>query len=125
MCLQPTSHSILHLISQNSFSYGGTWNITDETAIAGNNATLNYSFIAGHVYIILRPGSTSGGTVKVLLDGKVIDPSVAGSDVKNGIVTVDTDRLYNIVDLQGKTESHTLKFEFQTPGVEAYTFTFG
>ncbi len=112
-------------IPQNSFSYGGTWNITDETAIAGNNATLNYNFVAGHVYIILRPGSSSGGTVKVFLDGNVIDASIAGTDVKNGIVTVDTDRLYNIVDLHGKTENHTLKLEFQTPGIQAYTFTFG
>ncbi len=63
--------------------------------------------------------------MKIWLDGKVIDPSVAGQDVKDGIVTVDTDRLYNIVDLHGKTEIHTLKLEFQTPGVEAYTFTFG
>ncbi len=112
-------------VPQSSFSYGGMWNITDETAIAGNNATLNYNFTAGHVYIILRPGGSNGGTVKVLLDGKVIDPSIAGQDVKNGIVTVDTDRLYDIIDLHGKTENHTLELEFQTPGVEAYTFTFG
>src|SRR5260221_8908590 len=110
---------------ENSFSYGGTWNITDETAIAGNNATLNYNFTASKVYIILRPGSSIGGKVKIYLDGKVIDAAVAGQDVKDGIVTVDTDRLYNIVDLRGKTENHILKLEFQTPGIEAYTFTFG
>ncbi len=112
----------------NSFSFGGEWNITDETAIAGSNATLNYTFTASKVFIIFRPGSTlstGGGKVRIYLDGKVIGSTNAGADVQSGIVSVITDRLYNIVDLHGKTENHALKFEFQTPGVEAYTFTFG
>lgn len=28
-------------------------------------------------------------------------------------------------DLHGKTENHVLKLEFKTPGIEAFTFTFG
>jgi hypothetical protein len=113
-------------LAENSFSLGGQWNITLENAIAGNNAVLNYNFLANKVFIILRPGSASQNQmVKVYLDGKVIDASVAGSDVKNGILTVDSDRLYNLVDLHGKTENHILKLEFLTPGVQVYTFTFG
>jgi hypothetical protein len=83
------------------------------------------SSIAGKVFIILRPGNEQLNTVKVFLDGKIIDANVAGADVTNGILTVDSDRLYNIVDLHGKTENHILKLEFQTPGIQAYTFTFG
>lgn len=112
-------------LSQNSFSYGGQWILTDEYAMAGDNATLNYNFTASKVFIILRPGKTNGGTVKVYLDGKIIDATQAGTDVKNGIVTVDSDRLYNVVDLHGKTENHVLKLEFQSPGIQAFTFTFG
>jgi len=115
-------------LSQNTFSYGGTWNITDETAVAGENASINYNFIASKVFIILRPVTTvssGGGKVKVYLDGKVINSANAGTDVQNGIVTVSNDKLFNIIDLHGKTENHTLKLEFQSPGVEAYTFTFG
>lgn len=112
-------------IAENSFSYGGTWNILNEYAESGVGATLNYNFVASKVFIILRPGSAKNPTVKVLLDGKVIDASVAGTDVKNGIVQVDTDRLYNLVDLHGKTENHVLQLEFETPGTQAYTFTFG
>jgi len=33
--------------------------------------------------------------------------------------------LYNLIDLGHKTESHTVELQFQTPGVQAYTFTFG
>jgi len=115
-------------IPNNHFSFGGTWNITDETAIAGNNATISYNFNASKVFIILRPGTTAssgGAKVTVFVDGKAIDAQVAGQDVQNGTVSVTSDRLYNIIDLHGKTENHTLKLEFQTPGVQAFTFTFG
>lgn len=110
---------------RDSFSYGGTWTITDEYALAGSNATLNYNFTASKVYIILRPGSTAGNTVTVYLDGKIIDSSIAGADVKNGIMTVDSDRLYNVVDLHRDTQNHILRLEFQSQGIQAYTFTFG
>lgn len=112
-------------LNPNSFSYGGVWTITDEYAVSGNKASLNYNFIASKVFIILRPGNAAKGTIKVYLDGKIIKPSFAGADVKNGMITVDADRLYNVVDLHGKTENHILKLDFQTPGIQAYTLTFG
>src|SRR5260221_10871623 len=56
-------HALSENLSLNSFSLGGIWNITDETAIAGNNATLNYNFTAGHVYIILRPARIASQSV--------------------------------------------------------------
>ena len=111
--------------SRDSFSYGGTWTIANEYATAGSNATLDYNFTANKVYIILSLGNSNTAMVKVYLDGNVISPSQAGTDIKGGIITVDSDRLYNIVDLQGKKGNHVLKLEFQTPGTQAYTFTFG
>jgi len=113
--------------SLNSFSYGGQWNITDETAITGEKSVLSYDFYANRVYIILRPGSNPSGSakVKVFLDNKLIDPTVAGQDVKDGVLTIDVDRLYDVVDLHGNPGEHLLRLEFQSPGVEAYTFTFG
>jgi cytochrome c biogenesis protein CcdA/thiol-disulfide isomerase/thioredoxin len=112
-------------LSQNTFSYGGNWKIFDEYAQTGSKAALNYNFTADKVYIILRPGNTANGTVKVYLDGKPITQNQKGADVKDGIIIVDTDRLYNVVDLQGKTENHKLKLEFQKPGIQVFTFTFG
>jgi thiol-disulfide isomerase/thioredoxin len=111
----------------NSFSYGGQWNITDETAVAGKNSVITYHFSANKVFLILRPGinPSNTATVKVLLDGKAIDAKVAGADVHNGTITIDTDRLYDIADLKGNVGDHILKLEFQTSGVEVYTFTFG
>jgi cytochrome c biogenesis protein CcdA/thiol-disulfide isomerase/thioredoxin len=117
--------SLSNNISQNTFSYGGVWTINSDYAVSGENGAINYNFIAGKVYIILRPSRAKINTVKVYLDGQVIDPSVAGTDVNSGIVNVDSDRLYNLVNLHGRTENHILKLEFQTPGIQVYTFTFG
>jgi hypothetical protein len=58
------------------------------------------------------------------LDGNPIDVSSAGSDVTGSYVTIDSDRLYNLVDLKGKTETHLLELEF-SKGVAAFAFTFG
>ncbi len=114
-------------LTLNSFSLGGEWDINDETAVTGSNAVLNYHFIADKVFIILRPGKNPPNTasVKVFLDGSPIDPKISGEDVKNGILTIDSDKLYSLVDLHGNIKDHVLRLEFQKPGVEAYTFTFG
>ena len=109
----------------NSFSLGGMWTITDEQATAGNNAVLSYNFIGNKVFLVLRPPSSGKGTIKVILDGKVVDQTNAGSDVQNGTVIIDTDRLYNLIDLHNKAGQHLLRLEFQTPGTSAFAFTFG
>lgn len=112
----------------NTFSVGGTWYFTDEEALTGNNAVLEYNFNANKVFLVLRPGminKKTGAKVKVLLDGKVVDETNAGDDVKDGIITIATDRLYNLINLHGKIGNHILRLEFQTPGTELYAFTFG
>jgi len=122
-------------LPKRSFSFGGEWDINDEYAESGKNASINYNFIAGKVFLVLRPGvdgtcspgqvCTPPGQVRVFLDGKIVDNNNAGSDVINGIVTVDKDRLYNLVDLKDTVENHILKLEFVNPGIKAYAFTFG
>jgi cytochrome c biogenesis protein CcdA/thiol-disulfide isomerase/thioredoxin len=119
--------SLTENLPLNSFSYGGNWNITDETAIALENAGLNYNFTAQKVYILRPPkdSKNANSKIKVYLDGKIIEKQVSGADVFNGEIIVNQDRLYNVVDLHGKSESHILKLEFKNKGIEAYTFTFG
>lgn len=87
---------------------------------------LNYRFVAGKVFLVLRPGTAGPNSkVKVLLDGKPVDGSNAGSDVNDGKVTVNTDRLYNLIDLKGRQGDHVLELRFESPGIEAFAFTFG
>ncbi len=110
---------------QNSFTLDGQWQITDENAVTGQGAILNYNFYANKVFLVLRPGTANNSKVKVFLDGKQVDSSNAGSDVKSGIVTIDQDKLYNLIDLKGNLGNHLLRLEFQNPGAEAFAFTFG
>ncbi len=112
-------------IPVNSFAFGGTWNITPEYAEAKKNASISYTFNAGHVYLVIKKGSATTGKVKVILDGKTIDSSMSGADVTDGMITIDSDRLYDIVDLRGKTEQHKLLLIFESPGLEAFAYTFG
>lgn len=111
-------------ISVNSFDLGGGWSIQDEFSQAGNNAVLEYNFQADHVYLVMAPPSSRSGTVKVFLDGKVVSSANAGADVKNGSVTIDSDRLYNLIDLHGNPGQHFLLLEF-SPGIQVFAFTFG
>jgi len=111
-------------VSLNKFSLGGEWKVADEYSQSSKNAVLEYNFSGQKVFLVMKP-TTGKGTVKVLLDGKVISSEMSGVDVKNGVVAIDKDRLYELVDLSGKVGKHILRLEFQTSGVQVYAFTFG
>jgi cytochrome c biogenesis protein CcdA/thiol-disulfide isomerase/thioredoxin len=108
----------------NKFSFFGMWTITDEYAKSGTNAGITYNFSGKNVYMVMRHSDSNKGTVKVYLDGKIIDSNSAGRDVTNGTVNVDKDRLYELISLPS-SGVHELRLEFETPGTEAFTFTFG
>ncbi len=111
--------------ARDSYTLGGDWEIDAEMAKAGTSAKLAYYFRAQNVYAIFRPLSDgTSGKIKVYVDGKPISKDMAGSDVVDGIVTVDSDRLYHLVKLEN-IEQHRLRLEFLTPGINVYTFTFG
>lgn len=106
------------------FSLGGSWQIMNKYAVSGRNAALVLNFYAKDVILVMRPNQGIIGQVRVLLDGKLVDETNAGSDVKNGMVTVDSDREYYLLHLTD-VGNHILRLEFQTLGTETYAFTFG
>jgi cytochrome c biogenesis protein CcdA/thiol-disulfide isomerase/thioredoxin len=106
----------------NEFAYHGTWRIALDSATAGAGASLDLHFGARRVYLVLgSPGHPR--RMRVLLDGKPISAADAGADVHAGVVTIDKQRLYNLVDLP-RVEHHVLRLEPET-GVTGYAFTFG
>lgn len=109
----------------NAFSLGGQWTIANEYSRSEKESALQLNFTADKVFLVMRPQDNQKGKVKVLLDGKPIEAKIAGADVKNGILTVDSDREYNIVDLKGNSGTHVLRLEFQDGGIETFAFTFG
>ncbi len=108
----------------NEFALRGVWNVNSEAATpVSSPGTITAGFQAAQVYLVLTSSGNTPRQVRVLLDGKPIPTSVAGSDVRNGLVTVTGQRLYSLVSLPGD-EQHTLAV-VAPPGVSAYDFTFG
>jgi cytochrome c biogenesis protein CcdA/thiol-disulfide isomerase/thioredoxin len=111
-------------IALDHFAYEGTWDLDDEKASATAGAALELHFQAGKVFLVIGPAK-QGDQVQVLLDGKVVSAQQAGQDVKDGIVIVDSERLYELIDLRGKAGQHVLRLNFLNNGIAVYAFTFG
>jgi cytochrome c biogenesis protein CcdA/thiol-disulfide isomerase/thioredoxin len=111
-------------LPQDHWTFDGVWSLTDEYAQSQSNSSLDINFHAGKVFLVITP-KTAQDTISVLLDGNVIDPGQAGSDVINSHILLDGSRLYNLVDLHGKVETHKLTLDFKNQGTQAFAFTFG
>ncbi len=106
----------------NEFAYSGRWRITLESATAGPGASLALDFGARRVYLVLgSPGHPR--RMRVLLDGHPIPAADAGADVHGGVVTIDKQRLYNLVNLP--RVGHRRLELVPEAGVMGYAFTFG
>jgi hypothetical protein len=95
-------------IPLNDVAYGGSWNVGPQEIVAGKNAEIDLHFQAKNVYIVLG----GHGTVRATIDGR---PA--------GILHVDAERLYTVRSSSTLTRA-LLRLRF-TPGVQAYSFTFG
>ena len=111
-------------LSLNQFALKGPWNASQESiTVEGSGASISGAVQAAKVYLVL----TSAGNVprqgRVLLDGQPIPNAHAGTDVKNGVLTVTGERLYSLVSFP---TAQQFTFTVQLPpGVSAYDFTFG
>jgi cytochrome c biogenesis protein CcdA/thiol-disulfide isomerase/thioredoxin len=112
-------------IPLNSWALQGSWLAQSEKIIAKEaGASLRYHFRAKQVYLVMAP-STPGTTqkVKVLFNGKPVMEST-GKDVKNSQVLVNQSTLYELVSFKELT-SGIIEIQAETPGLEAFAFTFG
>jgi thiol-disulfide isomerase/thioredoxin len=106
----------------NALAYRGRWRISGESATALRGASIDLSFGARRVFLVL--GSTRGPReMRVLLDGRPIPDRLAGDDVRDAIATVSGQRLYRLVELPD-AQRHVLTLEPE-PGISGYAFTFG
>ena len=82
------------------------------------------SYLAVDVNLVMHPPLTGdAGKVWVLLDGERISAELAGEDVVDGVVSVDTPRMYRLV--QGAdADRHELTLETEADGLAAFAFTF-
>ena len=107
------------------FALGGKWTIQPDFIESHKGATITEHFDTSKVFLILNPKLGATNTVAVTYNGKPLVGSLAGSDVVNGIIKVDSDRLYNIFNSGATNSDGTLKFTFLDDGIQAFTFTFG
>ncbi|MBJ7347599.1 MAG: hypothetical protein JHC87_03385, partial [Thermoleophilaceae bacterium] len=104
--------------------YGGRWRVTEDGATAaGPTSNLQLHFRAKKVFLVLGSTGNSPRTVRVLLDGKPVTATRAGSDVKNATATIKRQRLYRLIELP-RVGDHLLELQPQA-GVSGYAFTFG
>jgi thiol-disulfide isomerase/thioredoxin len=109
----------------NQLYLGGTWDFEDQYATnVSAGATITYQYDAGNVYMVAA-GAANGTVVDVLQDGAPITAANAGTDVHNGQIVISGNRLYNLVKNADGGGVHTLQLIVETPGLQAYTFTFG
>jgi cytochrome c biogenesis protein CcdA/thiol-disulfide isomerase/thioredoxin len=104
----PWTYSFPASLAQNKLAYAGVWTVLDESAQPVRDARLRLHFVAKKVYIVLG----GSGRVDVFVDGVARKP-----------LRVTGDRLYTVVDSR-RTLDATLELRF-TPGIRAYSFTFG
>jgi hypothetical protein len=62
---------------------------------------------------------------KVTLDGQVPAASHGMDTDANGDGTVTSQRLYQLLRVNGPVSDHTFTIQFLDPGVQAFAFTFG
>jgi len=113
-------------LKKNQIAFDGEWIATAEYSAPEKGALLLINYESKDVYLVMRPeveGQES--RVRILLDGVEISIPDSGADVVNGIVTVDTDRLYHVVSAPVSSGTHILTLEFLDGSVEVFAFTFG
>jgi hypothetical protein len=111
-------------IANNQLYLGGTWDFEDQYATNLNaGAEVKYEYDAKNVYIVAA-GTANGTTVEVMQDGSPISAADSGSDVHDSKIVISANKLYNLVS-NADGDVHTLELIVDSPGLQAFTFTFG
>jgi cytochrome c biogenesis protein CcdA/thiol-disulfide isomerase/thioredoxin len=102
--------------------YAGNLRVGAEGVTAVSRAAVQLRFRARRVYLVMgSPGHPH--SARVLLDGRPIPRSLAGTNVRSGTVRVQSQTVYNLVNLPS-VQTHTLTVE-PAQGTSIYDFTFG
>jgi thiol-disulfide isomerase/thioredoxin len=88
-----------------------------------SQASLRLNFNAKKVFLVMASNKKTSIKVDVFFNGKKVDKSFFGADVKNGSVTVAESRLYELLNLNQSTNG-VLEIKAEEEGLQAYAFTF-
>jgi hypothetical protein len=123
----PQSYRTPAQLKLNQWAFAGKWQDADQVATSLDpGASISFRFHARDLHLVLGPG-TDGKPVRfrVTLDGQAPGADHGVDTDADGYGVVTEDRLYQLVRQHGGIHDRTLRIEFLTPGVRAYSFTFG
>ncbi|MBI4973608.1 cytochrome c biogenesis protein DipZ [Candidatus Roizmanbacteria bacterium] len=107
-------------LSDNAFALKGKWNIMADYAVPQKGSELVFNFDAKEVFLVMKiVGNPT--KVKVYVDDKM---QYFGEHNINGIVIVDSDKLYKLILLPSPGK-HQLKLQFEDSNAQLFAFTFG
>jgi thiol-disulfide isomerase/thioredoxin len=109
--------------SVSQFYLDGAWNITREYAENKSaNAVIRLHYNARNVFMVAEADQPV--TLRLTRDGEPLGDAVGQSVAADGTVTVQAPDLYRLIEDNAPGE-HVLDIEILTPGLKAFTFTFG
>ena len=108
-----------------SFKLEGDWKSEREfVELRGGTGKILLPFTAGEVNLVVQPGPSGKGAMKVLLDGKPVTDA-RGADVgADGVARFDRAGMVRLV-AGAPAKKHILTLDTSEPGLRAYVFTFG
>ncbi|MBZ0106872.1 MAG: cytochrome c biogenesis protein DipZ [Sulfuricella denitrificans] len=125
--MKPDTESAYHFpdtLSGNQWALNGKWKPEAEKIVAAETgAALRLDFKARKVFLVLGTATGKPVRVTIKLNGEAVGPN-AGRDAPNGVLNVERNTLYELID-QKTAKNGLLEIETDSPGLEAYAFTFG
>ena len=110
-------------LAPNTLYLDGDWIVTGEYAEAASpNARILYSYQAEKVFLVMSSEEEVEGFVYI--DGEQVGEA-AGTHVEDGIVTIQNEQLYRLIEDPDGWGQHIVEIIFEEPGARAFAFTFG
>jgi cytochrome c biogenesis protein CcdA/thiol-disulfide isomerase/thioredoxin len=107
-------------LSPDQWMISWKWEDSAEYITSSQSANLTFNYSAKDVYLVL----SWNWNIKISVDWKPLNElGIEWKDSKNSMITVDSDKMYNLVHEKSFQKWRILKLEF-SPGIKAYAFTF-
>lgn len=123
----PNTYSALGSLRLNQWDLAGKWIDEAQSAtLLSSTGRIDFRFHARDLHLVLGPAE-DGKPIRfrVTIDGKAPGEDHGVDTDANGYGTVERYRLYQLVRQHGDIKDRNFRIEFFSPGVRAYSFTFG
>jgi cytochrome c biogenesis protein CcdA/thiol-disulfide isomerase/thioredoxin len=123
----PQLYRVPDSLNLNQWGLAGRWHDAAQIAtLESPTGSIAFRFHARDLHLVLGP-TANGKPIRfrVTLDGKAPGASHGTDTDAQGYGTVSENRLYQLIRQQDAVKDRTFRIDFLTPGVRAYSFTFG